>query len=88
VEQEGNAREVLRQVRDSLCDGGWLHYRKAEVREEVASVLEAYLADIEEVPPEAVRLAFNRLADVGLLPVQVPDGLSELLSSEAPPAPA
>lgn len=62
---EGNAREVLRQVRDSLMDGGWESYRNAEARQAVSELLEE-LAAMEHVEPECAERAREMLESLGL----------------------
>jgi hypothetical protein len=68
AQTEGNSREILRQVRDSLTCCGWEQYRVAAVRRAVDSVLEA-LETKDSVVPGDTKLSFATLSDAGLRPV-------------------
>jgi hypothetical protein len=76
---EGNAREILRQVRNTLMNGGWNRYRTAAVRETAARIL-SHLAEAEEVLPGKVDEVFDQLDRAGLDPVGAP--LPELSEDE------
>lgn len=65
ADEEGNTREILRRIRDSIQNGGWDAYRKPEVRHVVASILDD-LSKLEEVQPRHVKMASEKIADVGL----------------------
>jgi hypothetical protein len=65
AEQEGNTREILRRIRDSIQNGGWEAYRKPEVRNVVASILDN-LSKLEEVQPRHVKMASEKIAAMGL----------------------
>jgi hypothetical protein len=80
-EQEGNAREVLRQVRDTFLDGGWENYRQETTRQAVGALLDQHLGQPEDVGPDAVKQVFAALLALGLRPVPVLPGV---LSSLAP----
>ena len=71
ADQEGNSREVLRQVRSSIMNGGWESYRSSDVRHLVKSILE-HLGDVEEVSAKDAHAAFNRLSGLSLDPVGAP----------------
>lgn len=62
-ESEGNSREVLRVVRDSFLNGGWMHYRRQEQRQRAISSLDL-LANQEEITPKHVETAIAALGDV------------------------
>lgn len=64
---EGNTREILRQVRNTLMNGGWNQYRDPAVRRAAADTLKG-LAEAEEVLPPRVDEAFDRLFAAGLTP--------------------
>jgi hypothetical protein len=66
---EGNSREVLRRVRDTIINGGWGKYRQPETRAAVAEVLKSLLQ--ENVSPEQARSAGRRLRAIGLRPVAI-----------------
>jgi hypothetical protein len=65
AEREGNTREILRQLRDSFMNGGWNSYRQEESRSLACNLL-ANLASAEEILPEHVDAAFERLIGMGL----------------------
>lgn len=67
VETEGNPREILRLIRDSLLDGGWENYRRPEVRTAVCDLLDV-LQSKEEVDAEDAHQAFDSLDEMELLP--------------------
>jgi hypothetical protein len=62
---EGNSREILRQIRDTILDGGWEKYRKEDVRQTILGVLQK-AGQAEEVPPRLVDECFDLLYDRGL----------------------
>jgi hypothetical protein len=66
--EEGNVREILRQVRNTFLDGGWESYRKADARRTAAAALE-HLATAEEVTPRDVDVWFTKLIESGADPV-------------------
>lgn len=68
---EGNSREMLRQVRNTLMNGGWNQYRKTEVRKLVVDILQE-LANVEEVVPNHVKSGFARLLEAKLNPIGAP----------------
>jgi hypothetical protein len=61
---EGNAREILRLLRDSMMDGGWDRYKDRSARS-VAIAVVAMLADAEEVTPRDALNAADTLEDAG-----------------------
>jgi|SRR5579864_451803 len=63
---EGNSREILRQLRDSLMDGGWEHYRNGESRKAVTVFLEKILS-LDEVTPKQEGQFFDLLMSHGLM---------------------
>jgi hypothetical protein len=65
---EGNTREVLRQVRNTLMNGGWNKYREPVVRQTVARVLST-LAEAEEILPSQVDAFSEQLYIADLDPV-------------------
>jgi len=67
--EEGNTREALRRVRNTLMNGGWEEFRRAEARGAAEATVLA-LIHAETVTPEIADAAFNRLFDAGL--TQVP----------------
>ena len=68
---EGNAREILRQVRNTLMNGGWNKYRDPAVRQTATDVLNS-LAEADQVLPQDVNTVFDRLYQAGLNPVGSP----------------
>jgi hypothetical protein len=78
-ETEGNSREALRQIRNTLMNGGWNKYRTPAVRATVGHIL-AYLAEADEVVAQKVDEAFDQMDDAGLDPVGAP--LPELTEAE------
>lgn len=70
-DKEGNAREILRQLRNSFLDCGWEQYRKPEVRQTAVAILNR-LAEAEEVVPQDVKAVFKQLLQIGLNPVGSP----------------
>ena len=68
AEQEGNTREILRRIRDSIQNGGWEAYRKPEARNVVASIL-GDLSTVEEVQPRHVKMASEKIAAIGFDPI-------------------
>jgi hypothetical protein len=69
--EEGNTREILRQLRNTLMNGGWSRYRAPEVRRAAVEILNG-LAEAEEVLPQRVDESFDRLHASGLNPVGTP----------------
>jgi hypothetical protein len=85
---EGNTREVLRQLRNTLMNGGWNKYRDPAVRRAAAEILNG-LAEADEVLPQRVNESFDRLYAAGVNPVgtrlfaagdddETPDGEDEV----------
>ena len=66
-EHEGNACEILREVRDSFMNGGWQEYSNPDVANAVADILRK-LAVADEVSAEDVETAMDTLLDLGLEP--------------------
>ena len=71
ADKEGNTREILRQIRTTIMNGGWNHYRAPDVRNLVKSLLE-HLASIEDVSAKDAHLAFEKLNGVGLDSIGAP----------------
>jgi hypothetical protein len=71
AEAEGNTREILRQLRKTLMNGGWTKYRDATARQTAMAIL-TELAEAGDVLPHQVDEAFDRLNRMGLNPVGVP----------------
>jgi hypothetical protein len=65
---EGNSREILRQIRDSLIDCGWEKYKAREARNAVREVL-ALLERLEVVEAQDARFSYGVLRDAGLTPM-------------------
>lgn len=65
VPKEGNACEILRQIRDSFFDGGHERYRDPKARDLVRSIL-TRLSEAEDVTPEDVDEVWDELMDGGL----------------------
>lgn len=65
--QEGNSCEILRQIRDTLLNFGWEHYRRGQVRDCVAAIL-THMVQADEVTPPDAELAMDQLLDLGLNP--------------------
>jgi hypothetical protein len=70
-EHEGNSCEILRQVRDTLLNDGWMKYREPAVRKITAEIL-GRLAKADEVTSEDADWAFDQLLDAGLDPAVGP----------------
>jgi hypothetical protein len=51
--KEGNTREILRRIRDSLIDGGWSQYKEQRARSTAMAILK-YLSEAEVVTPQDV----------------------------------
>jgi hypothetical protein len=66
-EHEGNACEILRQLRDTFLDGGWERYRDAEARDCAVEILQQ-LAAADEVSGEDASRTMDMLLDLGLNP--------------------
>ncbi len=71
AQTEGNTREILRQLRNTLMNGGWRDYRDAKVRKTAIAIVRI-LQEAEEVTPQQVEEAFDQLHDAGLNPVGPP----------------
>jgi hypothetical protein len=81
IDTEGNTREILRRLRDTLLDGGSNHYRRPEVRGAAVQVLQQ-LGELEEVTPKHVANAVDllrrqKLATVALGPILDADAESD-----------
>ncbi len=68
---EGNTRELLRRLRDSLMNGGWDDYRRKQVRSLAETVLR-YLGEAEVVSPTDVGRISGELDEAGLHTVALP----------------
>ena len=66
-EHEGNACEVLRQLRDTFLDRGWENYRKPGVCDRVAQILKR-LAELDEVTADFANTTMDELFEIGLSP--------------------
>ena len=62
---EGNTREILRRVRDTLIDGGWSQYRHQGARTTTIAVLD-YLSRTEVVTPQDVQRLSDQMRKSGL----------------------
>jgi hypothetical protein len=71
VSEEGNTREILRQLRNTLMNGGWNKYRDPSVRRIAVEILKG-LAIAEEVLPQSVNESFDRLYAARMNPVGMP----------------
>jgi hypothetical protein len=79
-ETEGNSREILRQLRNTLLNGGWNRYRQPAVRRAAVAIL-THLAEAEKVLPSLVDEAFEQLSRASLNPVGA--SLPEFSAEEA-----
>jgi hypothetical protein len=68
---EGNCREVLRQIRDSLMNLGWEKYRAAGVRQLVKSICDG-LATADHVTADYAATVYKRLDAAELTPCLFP----------------
>lgn len=66
-EHEANSCEVLRQLRDTLLNGGWKRYREPAVRSAAVSILQR-LAVADEVSADDAYCAMDQLLELGLNP--------------------
>jgi hypothetical protein len=71
AEQEGNTREILRELRSSIMNGGWNKYRSPKVRAMAVAILE-HLAEAAEVSAKNAHAVFDKLHTLGLDPVGAP----------------
>lgn len=71
AEMEGNSREILRQLRDSLLDGGWEQLRRVDFRDGIISILDG-LRRLESVEPEHASNARETLDQLGIEQVGIP----------------
>lgn len=71
AETEGNTREALRRIRNTLRNGGHDAYKAAPAREATADLLLA-LSSAEVVGPELAEEAFDRLSTAGLSLIPAP----------------
>jgi hypothetical protein len=76
AEMEGNTREIIRQLRNTLLNAGWNRYREPAVRTFAAEIL-TFLASAQEVEPNDVERVVATLNDLGLDSVGVPLFLSD-----------
>ena len=67
---EGNAREILRQIRDSMMNGGWQKYRDRAALDVVGRGINTLATQAEVVPDDVERIRKSFL-DVGLIPVRL-----------------
>ena len=67
---EGNAREILRQIRDSMMNGGWEKYRDPHVRD-IADQGTKLLSTKDEVGPSDVEKLRKSFLDVDVAPVRL-----------------
>jgi hypothetical protein len=65
-DEEGNACEIFRLIRDSLMDGGWDAYRRDRVRNTVAQLL-CLLSENEVVTAQDAFRASDELDGMGVL---------------------
>jgi hypothetical protein len=65
-DEEGNACEIFRLIRDSLMDGGWDAYRRGDVRDMVAGFLDL-LSKNEVVTAQESLVAGDELDAIGVL---------------------
>jgi hypothetical protein len=71
ADEEGNTREIVREIRSSIMNRGWERYRSPDVRSLVKAILE-HLADVEEVSAKDAHGVFRRLSDLLLDPIGAP----------------
>lgn len=76
ADTEGNSRECLRQIRDSLISGGWENYRAQEARDAACEVLQI-LAASTSVTAESVFKCKGLLESAGLQAWIPPDDYIE-----------
>ena len=82
AKEEGNSREILRQVRDTFLNGGWEDYRRPGPREAAATVMNRLANAEEETTPDDVDAAEAELENRGIR-ASLPRGLfAEVLSEE------
>lgn len=74
AKEEGNSREMLRQVRDTFLNGGWEDYRRPGPREAAARVLNRLARAEEDITPEDVDAAETELENGGVR-ANLPKGL-------------
>jgi hypothetical protein len=68
---EGNTREILRRVRDTLLDGAWLQYREPSARVALAAVLR-HLSRAESVISEDVQRFAGEMRTAGIKTAEMP----------------
>lgn len=68
---EGNSREILRRLRNTILDGGWEHYRVHDARRRATQVLD-FLERAETVIPRDVKRMTEVLKKGGLNPYAAP----------------
>ena len=81
AKEEGNSREILRQVRDTFLNGGWEDYRRPGPREAAARVLTRLATAEEDISPDDVEAAEVELEKEGNR-TDLPVGLFVAMSSE------
>jgi len=67
-EKEGNARLIIRMIRDTFMNGQWENYRRSDTRTVVAALIEGKLI-AEDVTIADAGAVFDKLADLGFNPV-------------------
>jgi len=72
VQSEGNACEILRQIRDSLMRSGWQKYRVPSVRSAVMAVISPLVIE-DDITAEHADRCMDVLLDCGLEPVLEPE---------------
>jgi hypothetical protein len=68
---EGNSREILRRLRDTILDGGWSRYRALEAREAAEEIID-FLAGADGVTRDDVKRFSVLLRAKGLKAVCIP----------------
>ena len=68
---EGNTREILRRMRNTILDGGWKRYRNSDARKCLAEALE-FLGTVEKVLPGDIQRLTQSMEVAGLQPFGAP----------------
>jgi hypothetical protein len=71
AESEGNSREILRRLRDTVLDGGWSRYRDLEARKVAEQIID-YLARADGVTRDDVKRFSDLLRTKGLKAAGIP----------------
>jgi hypothetical protein len=71
AETEGNSREILRRLRDSLLNGGWNNYRSQEATRAAIEAID-FLSNANQVTPSDVRRLSSAMQAAGLGILDVP----------------